>query len=373
MTKTIIQFVNKLNDSMGDYQIRNQEKDIALDKKRSIFIKIKLLFNGIKDAVLLLLRLNSIRKNKTSVYYTHTTFIRGSQNKFEDVLYKDVLSKENSIFVSYDRSNYYHKINDIKVYNLGIIVKVLQKLKVIKRTTGQINFNDWLFVNGIICRKLNGNEVYIPSYSNDTGLSLVFNKYRANFKLIEVQHTSVINYPPYSFISELKLADEFYYRDERSRIFLENNLFAKVPAILKPLETQLIKLQPATQRKEILYISSFEFSTLHPVFEEFLKGHPLKYYIKVRLHPRQSSLEDQFNARLNELGCEFEIQKTKMWYDLIPENAIVVSGLSSVIEEAVKSNLKSVIIDPAGAKRFDYLIDNKLCFYSDNLAELLAD
>lgn len=373
MNQDSINFINKLHNSMADYQPRASKDANVVVKKESIFKRISFLLHGCFDMIILLFRLNSIRKNKTSIYYTHTSFIRQNQNNFEDILYKELFTKNNLIIISYDRYNYYKRISNFKVYNLGNVVRILQKISIIERKTNQFNLNNWLFVNEIICKKLNGNDVYIPAYSNETGFSLVFNRYRKNFKLIEIQHGSVINYPPYSFVSEMPLVDTFYYRNESSKLFLEKNLFAKIAVTLKPLKPETSNFLPSTSRTEMLYISSYEYDMIHPVFEEFLRNKPDNCFVKIRLHPRQLPLEENFKKKLTELNCNFEIDKSKMWYSTIPYNTIVVSPLSSVLEEAVNFKLKTIIIDNVGAKRYDYLIDNKICFYSSNIMKLLKD
>jgi len=372
MNNKEINFINKLHNSMGAYKTRNLGDKLS-GGRAPLTKSIKILVLGLIDLVSLFWQLRNIRKKRCNIYYTHSCFIKPINKHFDDNLYGDLLKQKNSIFISYDRYDYYKKVSNIKVFNLGIVIKILQKIKIIKRTTEQLNTDNWLFINEAICKHLNNNDIYIPAYSNEVGFSLVFNKYRNRYKLIEIQHGSVINYPPYSFISELPLVDIFYYRNESSKLFLERNLFSKIPIILKPLKKDKINLQPSTEFTEILYISSYEFNTIHPVFAKFLRCNPKNCHIRIRLHPRQSSLESFFISALRDLNCNFEIDKSKNWYTNIPENTIVISPLSSVIEEAVDNKLLTIIIDETGASRYNYLIDNKHCYYSQDLFKLLNE
>jgi len=372
MNEEEINFINKLHNSMDSYKPRNLEIR-ANGIKAPLTARIKILILGVMDLVSLIWRLRNIGKKRENIYYTHSSFFKSINKHFEDTLYGDLLKQENSVFISYDRYNYYKKVSNIRVFNLGIVIRILQKLKIIKRTTEQLNTDNWLFINEIVCKHLKNNDIYIPAYSNELGFSLVFNKYRKRYKLIEIQHGSVINYPPYSVIADLPLVDVFYYRNESSKLFLERNLFARIPVVLKPLKKDSINLQPSTTLLEILYISSYEFDTIHPVFEKFLRRSPKNCHIRIRLHPRQSSIESFFTSTLREMNCNFVIDRSKAWFTDITENTIVISPLSSVIEEAVDNKLLTVIIDETGASRYNYLIDNKHCYYSQDLFKLFKE
>jgi len=366
------EFINTLHDAMNDY-VPRELGDKPVKNKQSFLRKAMILFYGIWDFIMLLSEMNRISSNQISIYYTHSSFFKFQKNQFEDTLYNEILEPNNSIFISYDKFNYFKKINGIRVYNIGIIVRILSKLRVVKKTTKQKNYNEWKFVNNFITKKLKNNKVFIPSYSNEPGFSLVFNRYRKKYVLIEIQHGSVINYPPYSFISDTHLVDVFYCRDNRSNFFLESNLFHKYRPELIVLNKKQIQFLPKTDQVEILYVSSYEFNRFHPVFEEFLFSRPTNCHIKIRLHPRQIQLEEFFIESVNKSGVNYEIDKSKFWFESIPLNTFVISPLSSVIEEAVNLGLTSIIIDTVGAKRYDYLIDNELCFFSENLSELILN
>jgi hypothetical protein len=361
-------FINTLHDKMGDYAPRQLE-DRSLKNKRTYLKKGLVLLYGIWDFMEILFLRNKIFKNQVSIYYTHSSFIKFQNNQFEDSFFGEILEPDNSVFISYDKFNYIKKIEGIRVYNLGVFVRILSRFGFVKKTTKQENYNEWEFVNSIIAKKLTGNKIFVSCYSNECGFSLVFNRYRNNYTLIEIQHGNVINYPPYSFISDRHLVDVFYCRDERSKLFLEDNLFNKFSPKLIVLNTKQVQFLPQTDKVEILYVSSYEFSGFHPVFESFLFSRPANCNVKIRLHPRQIDLEDSFIECISKSGVNYEIDRSKFWFESIPLNTFVISPLSSVIEEAVNLGLKSIIIDSAGAKRYEYLIDNKLCFFSENLSD----
>lgn len=369
MKKEEIDFINSLHLNMNDYQVKNNMSDMKDEKRVNIVNNGFQLFSALLDFVKLIIFLKVYKSKKVDLFYIHTSFIRKVDNEYIDVLF-DKLINSNAIMINYDRYLSYARINNTKVYNLGIIVKMLQKTNLIKRETLQTNTHNWLFLNNIICRNLNNNNIFIPAYSNEVGFSLVFNNFRNHFKLIEIQHGSVINYPPYAFVSNLKLVDVFYYKNDFSRKYLEEHLFLihKARMILMPkVKVQFI---PKTDFIELLYISSYEHTTLHPVMSSYLESIDISSVnFRLRLHPRQQNLENNFVFLLNKIGVRYELSHTKMWYDNLPENTYVISPLSSVIEEAIELGLKAVVIDETGFKRYKPIIDNVKCFYTNNLEE----
>lgn len=353
---------------MGDYAIRETVNSATKNKKY-----FKSLYHGflaVLDLVVLLFNFPKIKNSQTAILYIHPSFIKNaSQNQTEN-FYEGIKPKNNYIYFSYDKYIYLKNIEGIKVYNIGIVVKLFSKLKAHKKLSLQNDFNIWYPIQNFICKRLNKNTVYIPAYSNGAGLSLVFNKYRENFKLVEVQHGSVLNYPPYSFVSNLPLIDAFYYRTEIDKCFLKDNLFAKQTVEFLQIPQEQITFLPKTNRIEILYVSSYEFNDFHPVFKKFINNVAQNVFIRVRLHPRQSNLEAVFSKQLETNNVSFEIHQYSNWHENLPSNTIVISPFSSVIEEAANVGLKAIIIDPLGSKRFNYLLNKENCIFSENLYEL---
>jgi hypothetical protein len=353
---------------MEDYAVRENVNSTSKNKK--YFKSLYHAFLAVMDLAVLLLKLPKIKNSQKAILYIHPSFIKNATQNPTENFYKGIKPKNNHIYFSYDKYIYLKKIEGIKVYNIGIVVKLISKLKVHKKLSLQNDFNIWYPIQNFICKRLNNNTVYIPVYSNGVGLSLVFNKYRENFKLVEVQHGSVLNYPPYSLVSDLPLVNAFYYRTEKDKYFLEDNLFARQTVELLQIPQEEITFLSKTNRIEILYVSSYEFNDLHPVFKNFINNVPQNVFIRVRLHPRQSNLEAVFSKHLEKNNVNFEIHKYSNWYENLPSNSIVISPFSSVIEEAVNVGLKVIIIDPLGGKRFNYLLNGENCVFSDNLSDL---
>lgn len=352
---------------MGDYAIRETVNSATKNKKY-----FKSLYHGflaVLDLVVLLFNFPKIKNSQTAILYIHPSFIKNaSQNQTEN-FYEGIKPKNNYIYFSYDKYIYLKNIEGIKVYNIGIVVKLFSKLKAHKKLSLQNDFNIWYPIQNFICKRLNKNTVYIPAYSNGAGLSLVFNKYRENFKLVEVQHGSVLNYPPYSFVSNLPLIDAFYYRTEIDKCFLKDNLFAKQTVEFLQIPQEQITFLPKTNRIEILYVSSYEFNDFHPVFKKFINNVAQNVFIRVRLHPRQSNLEAVFSKQLETNNVSFEIHQYSNWHENLPSNTIVISPFSSVIEEAVKLKLTTFIIDKSGFKRFEHLLNFDYVFKCLNIQE----
>lgn len=353
---------------MEDYAVR--ETVNSLSKNKKYFKSLYHALLAVMDLAVLLLKLPKIKNLQTAILYIHPSFIKNATQGPEENFYQGIRPKNNYIYFSYDKYIYLKNIEGIKVYNIGIVVKLISKLKVHKKLSLQNDFNIWYPIQNFICKRLNKNTVYIPVYSNGVGLSLVFNKYGENFKLVEVQHGSVLNYPPYSFVSNLPLVNVFYYRTEKDKCFLEDNLFSKQTVEFLKIPQEEITFLSKTNRIEILYVSSYEFNDFHPVFKKFINNVPQNVFIRVRLHPRQSNLEAVFSKQLEKNNVSFEIHKYSNWHENLPSNTIVISPFSSVIEEAANVGLKAIIIDSLGNQRFKYLLDNENCIFSDNLCEL---
>lgn len=354
---------------MGDFKVK--ESSIRIKKNNNRLISFYYVFLSIIDFLSLMININKIRQNKTSILFIHSSFIKDKPTEKKENFYNNIKPNHNYIYFSYDKYIFIRRINGVKNYNIGIFVKLISKFKFYKKLTQQNDFNIWFPIQNLICKRLLGNLVFIPAYSNGAGLSLVFNKYRKKIKLIEVQHGSVINYPPYDFVSELTIVDTFFYKTQYDRLFLENKLFSKISVEMKQIPQTKITFLPSSNKIEILYISSFEFNGFHPVFLKFIKSNPSNVFVRVRLHPRQHNLENGFINELLKFKVEYEIHKNDNWFDNISENCIIISPLSSVIEEAAFNNMKVIIIDKSGLKRFNYLINQNLAFFSENIAKTI--
>jgi len=237
-------------------------------------------------------------------------------------------------------------------------------------------FKAYQVVNNSILRSLDyGKEVYLLWYYDLNSLSLIFSKQRTKVKLIEVQHGSIINYPPYIKPAPVKLIDVFYVKNQPTIDYLKAHLCKGFDC-----EYHLIPY-PKGNRKmfpglNILYASTVDFKGVHPVFLKFLENakNP-DLNLQVRLHPRERTpeIEELFTKQINSRGVQFVFDRTKNWISENQiENLIVVSPWSSSIEDSYDNGFTTIIIDPAGKQRFAHLIDDKKCFYSQDLEETLS-
>ena len=123
----------------------------------------------------------------------------------------------------------------------------------------------------------------------------------------------------------------------------------------------------------LLYASTLEFNGLHPVFKDFLRRNTNKeLHVIIRLHPREMDKKDLFSQELSEYRIKYEFDNSKNWLEGNNiKNLIVISPWSSIIEEAVDNEFTSIIIDKVGKHRYGSLIDNKNCFYSEDLALII--
>lgn len=307
-------------------------------------------------------------KNK-KIVYTARNFCTVSDGKYEDRIVRPLFT-ENIVFINQSKEYALKKINDQKVYNLGGVVKFLSRFY-IKQSRLMKFFNAYSFVNNIVLRSLtNKQEVYMLWFYDLNCLSLVFSKHKNNVTLIEVQHGSIVNYPPYSKPAPVKIADIFYVKNEPTAQYLKDHLCLGYSS-----EYRLIPY-PKGNRKympgiHLLYASTIEFNGLHPVFKDFLsKANFENMHVKIRLHPRERDKETVFDAQLKETGVKYEFDRSKNWLEAAEaENMIVISPWSSTLEDAYDNGFIAITIDPVGKERYAHLIDEEKFFYSENLVD----
>jgi len=313
------------------------------------------------------LKINNSRFSNKRIVYTADNFCTNNNGVLEDRVVKP-LALDNIIFINQSKEKRLKKVNNQRVYNLGGVVKLLSMIFYKKNSRLMRIFRSYCFVNNTILKNLRGNEVYMLWFYDMNSLSMVFSKYRANIKLIEVQHGSIINYPPYVKPAPVKIADLFYVKNQPTIDYLETHL-----CLNHPSEYRLIPY-PKGDRVfvpgiHILYASTVEFNGLHPVMKKFLseKNRP-DIHLIVRLHPRERDKENLFKEQLNDFNINYEFDHSKNWLEGNKiENLIVISPWSSSIEDSFDNGYITIIIDPVGKKRFEHIIDEKRCFYSDNI------
>ncbi len=304
------------------------------------------------------------------IVFTAKNFSVNVNGQLEDRIVKPLFS-ENVLFINHSKEYGIRSLNGQKVYNIGGVVWLCSNLLYRNQSEQMKLFLAHKLINDSFVRFLNGNEVFTLCYYDLNGMSLVFSNFRHRFKLVEIQHGSIVNYPPYVKPAPVKIADTFYVKNQPTIDYLKSHLCRDFPA-----EYKLIPYPKGNRQfvagTHILYASTVEFNGLHPVFSSFLSNHGIdNLHVVVRLHPRERDKEGLFASQLEKFGVNYEFDRSKNWLEGNSiENLIVVSPWSSSIEDSYDNGFVTIIIDPVGKQRFQHLIDGKRCFYSDNLVEL---
>lgn len=334
---------------------------------------VRYIFLSIVDYVLLymLVRLNKNYIKEKKIVFTAKNFCTEENGVLEDRIVKPLFTL-GIIFINQSKEIRLTRVNCQKVYNLGGLVKLISHLLFHEDTRLMRIFRSYRLINDSLMRHLNGSELYMLWFYDLNSLALIFSKYRSRIKLIEVQHGSIINYPPYVKPAPTRIADVFYVKNQPTIDYLKSHLCA-----IYPSEYKLIPY-PKLDRKyvpglHILYASTVEFNGLHPVFRDFLaRNTDQTLHVIVRLHPREREKEAMFTEELSQYKIQFEFDHSKNWLaGQNIDNMIVISPWSSIIEEASDNGFQTIVIDEAGRIRYKHLIERSLCTYSGNLLETL--
>src|SRR5690606_26481628 len=122
-------------------------------------------------------------------------------------------------------------IDNYKVYNIGGVIKLVSFFY--KKKNSSLKYlSAYSFLNNLILKNYKGKIVYLICYYDANGFSVVNSKYRNKFHLIEIQHGNMINYPPYIYVSDSKIADEFYVKNQGTIDYLKKHLNKNYPDIL---------------------------------------------------------------------------------------------------------------------------------------------
>jgi hypothetical protein len=309
-------------------------------------------------------------KNKRIVF-TANNFCTEKNGVLEDRIVKPLFT-DNIIFINQSKEIRLSRVNGQKVYNLGGLVKLISHIMFKSDSRLMRIFRAYRVVNDSFIKYLKGSELYMLWFYDINSLSLIFSKYRNRVKLIEVQHGSIINYPPYKKPAPVCIADVFYVKNQLTIDYLKTHLCADYPA-----EYRIIPY-PQYQREHIpglhlFYASTVEFNGLHPVFMDFLKRNNIRdLHVIIRLHPREREKESIFAEQLDELNIKYEFDHSKNWLEgLKISNMIVISPWSSTLEDAYDNGFVAITIDKVGKERFRHLIDNLRFYYSDDLTSTL--
>lgn len=309
-------------------------------------------------------------KNKRFVY-TARNFCNLVDGKLVDRVVKPLFT-DNIIFINPSKEILLDEINGQKVYNLGVLVKFLSFFYR-DRAQFMCYFKAYSLVNNAIIKRLERHEVYVLWFYNLNSLSLIFSAFRQNICLIEVQHGSMVNYPPYSKSAPVKIADVFYVKNQPTIEYLKTHLCLNFPAEYRliPYPRQKRGVFPGFH---MLYASTVEFNGLHPVMQKFLaKIRQDDFHLIIRLHPRERDKEFLFIEQMTAYKVNYQFDRSENWLEGNNIfNLIVVSPWSSTIEDAYDNGFQTIIIDPVGRERYQHLIDNQRCFYSDNLSQTFS-
>lgn len=333
---------------------------------------VKITLHSIFDFAQLYLKVkfggNSFKSK--NIVYTTEYFCSWVDGKLTDRVLKP-LQLDNVVYINTSREKILISIDNQKVYNVGGLARALSFFYLNKNGSMR-GFLAFSVINNLIIRNLNGNHVYMMLFYNVNGLSLVFSKYRKHIVLIEVQHGSMVNYPPYVQPAPVRIADVFYVKNQPTIEYLKTHLCLNFPA-----EYRLLRY-PDQKRERLpgihfLYASTVEFNGLHPVLKQFLTNFQRDdFYLIIRLHPREKDKETLFVEQMKPYKMHYRFDHSENWLDGANiSNLVVVSPWSSIIEDAYDNGFQTIIIDPLGRDRYQHLIDNQRCFYSDNLLKTI--
>lgn len=364
------QYVMRVHDKLRSF---NASRKILVEKESRVslfFNNVRNVFRSVLDVFRLVIKLKS--GEIYNVIYIGDGLCIKIDGQYRDRLTENIITG-NIIYINRGKDTQIRFINRHKVYNIGGIVKILMLIN-------RVNFKDNVLrvfyaykkINDFILGFAKMPVVYSLCYYNRNGLSLVFSKHRSKIKLIEVQHGGIVNFPVYSEPSDIKVADAFYVKNQKTIDYLQEYLCKNFPETEYHLLTYP---QVNTQFKagiHILYASTIEFNGIHPLFMEYLssikRADNLTVYI--RLHPRERYKRVDFEKQLKGIVADVVFDESKNWLESNKvTNLIVVSPWSSVIEDAADNGYKTIVVDDVGRKRFEYLIDNDQVYFAATLKD----
>ncbi len=359
-----------LNHSTGHSVPEAKAKNwISLGSLRKLGLIISSFTDYIRLLILVRFNVNDIRRKR--FVFTARNFCTNDNGSLHDKIVKPLFT-DNIVFINQSKEYRLNKINNQRVYNLGGIVIFLQYTQGPEKSRLMRLFKAYSLVNDSIIRHLDGTELYMLFFYDLASLALIFSRYRSNVMLIEVQHGSIINYPPYVKPAPIKVAELFYVKNQETIDFLKTHLCLLFQTNYRLIPYPLIKraLLPGLN---LLYASTLEFNGLHPVFTEFLRHNPERdLNLIIRLHPREKNKQSQFEEELANLNVHYTFDNSQNWLEGNKiANLIVISPWSSTLEDAYDNGLVSIAIDPTGHNRYSHLLNSDRFFYSDNLIETI--
>lgn len=304
-------------------------------------------------------------KNKRFVF-TAVNFCKNVDGKLVDRVLKP-LKLDNLIYINPSKQNYIDQIDGHQVINTGGLIKLLAWLSKTPIPYLRI-IESSQQVNDLFIKKIAGNEIYLLWFYEMNSLGIIFSKYRSRVKLIEVQHGSMINYPPYQKPAPIRIADMFYVKNQKTIEYLTTHLNRNFPSEYKLIPYPKVDRQPKPGI-HLLYASTIEFQGFHPVMKKFiLDAKDQELELIVRLHPREAGRENLFLRELEDVKFKVDFDRSENWLENHKvSNLIVISPWSSMIEDAVDNGFRTIIIDPVGKERYAHLLDDEKSIYSNDV------
>jgi hypothetical protein len=341
-------------------------------RNRSLLRRIRYAVRGLFDYIQIILLLWTKRRIDNILFTKPSFIIQGQNGEYHDRILSTIEIGGKSICINYSRSEIIDRVEGIRVYNVGIAVRLFEKVCLRKRNF-YTSIWSYLKVLSPIVNRSEKLTFFIPCYYDSCGLSLAFSKRRKNFKLVEVQHGSIINFPPYSVEAKQKLVDVIYVKNQRTVRFLNDNIYSQFRPEYILIPNRIIKRRKGELKKCILYCSSVELEGFHPAILDYYRNNDTaKLDLIIRLHPGEKDKKQVFENQLTGIKCNYRFDETKSWKDTSEQmDVIVVSPWSSIIEEAYDNGVKTIIIDERGYSRYKDIVDDAVCFYSADLKSTL--
>lgn len=364
----------------GDFFNRNSEEHEENSSKSRfrfghLFCVFKSSIRGVIDfsgLILFLFFVRFISNRRVSFLFITRNFCYKSGSEYTLTVRGNLINSD-TVLINTSKNYYIKKLDGVKVYNLGLLVKPLSLLIYPKRDNLARNFFVYTLINDTLLT-FNSviKDIYFLFYYDLNSFSLIFSKYRNYINLIEVQHGSMINFFPYAEPSPVKIADVFYVRNTYTIEYLKQNLCKEFNCEYKLMEYCDLE-RKVVPGLNILYASTIEFQGFHPVFKIFLQEYSTvfpyeKLNLTIRLHPRERGKENLFISDLHNSDLDFKFDNSENWLlSNAIEGLIVISPWSSIIEEACDNHFRVITIDEIGKNRFSFLSDNFYFDYSNDL------
>lgn len=364
-----MQFVLSVQSELKKFNV-SEVNSTDQGKAYSNYYKI---YIAIRDVFSLVAMLILNRSKKFNFIYTGEGLCHKVEGKYRDRILENIV-RENVIYINRGRDTIINSVNDIRAYNIGGLVKLLSIGFSLSYKKPLNTYYAYKMVNDIILRFANNSNVYSLLYYNLNGLSLVMSKHRNKFKLIEVQHGAIINFPTYALSSVFKIADIFYVKNQGTVAYLKKHLNKNFTDVTYEILPYPKSKATFVEGKHLLYASTVELGGIHPVFLAYLKQLTPEDNVNVyiRLHPREKDKKEVFEKQLKDVKAIIVFDESKNWLEAnLIKNLIIISPWSSVIEDAADNGYKAIVLEELGNIRFSYLIDDINVIFADNLEKIL--